>query len=72
MEFLGEAENRITKNSVTCIGMVTEEQMGKECSTNGEKRKTDMLLVGKREEKPQLGRPRRRWADSRRDLREIG
>jgi hypothetical protein len=47
--------------------------MGGPCSTNGEKRKAYMLLVGKREGKRPLGRPRRRWVDNTRmDLGEVG
>jgi hypothetical protein len=38
----------------------------------GEKRNAYRILVGKPEGKRQLGRPRRRWADSiKMDLREI-
>jgi hypothetical protein len=38
-----------------------------------EKRKAYMLLVGKREGKRPLGRPRRRWVDNiRMDLGEVG
>jgi hypothetical protein len=47
--------------------------MGGPCSTNGEKRNTYRLLVGKPEGKRQLGRPRRRWVDNiRMDLEEVG
>jgi hypothetical protein len=43
--------------------------MGGPCSTNGEKRNTYRLFVGKRP----LGRPRRRWVDNiRMDLGEMG
>jgi hypothetical protein len=39
----------------------------------GEKRKIYSILVGKREGKRPLGRPRRRWVDNiKMDLREIG
>jgi hypothetical protein len=39
----------------------------------GEKRNSYRLLVGKREGKRPLGRPRRRWVDnSRMDLGEVG
>jgi hypothetical protein len=38
----------------------------------GEKRNAYRILVGKPEEKRQLGRPRRRWVDNiKMDLREI-
>jgi hypothetical protein len=47
--------------------------MGGPCSTNGEKRNTCRLLVGKPEGKRPLGRPRRRWVDNIRiDLGEVG
>jgi hypothetical protein len=32
--------------------------MGRECNTNGEKRNAYMTLVGKPEEKSELGKPR--------------
>jgi hypothetical protein len=39
----------------------------------GEKRNVYRILVGKREGKRTLGRPRRRWVDNiKMDLREIG
>jgi hypothetical protein len=38
--------------------------MGRACSTNGEKRNTYRLLVGKTEGKKPLGRPRHRWVDN--------
>jgi hypothetical protein len=47
--------------------------MGGACSTNGEKRSADRILVGKPEGKTPLGRPRDRWEDNiRMYLREIG
>jgi hypothetical protein len=47
--------------------------MGGACSTNGEKRNANRLLVGKPEGKRPLGRPRRRWEDNiRMDLGEVG
>jgi hypothetical protein len=46
--------------------------MGRACSTNGGKRNSYWILVGKLERKRPLGRPRRRWEDIRMDLREIG
>jgi hypothetical protein len=46
--------------------------MGGPCSTNGEKRNTYRLVVGKPEGKRPLGRPRRRWVDNIRiDLGEV-
>jgi hypothetical protein len=47
--------------------------MGRECSTNGEKRNAYKISVGKPEGKRPLGRHRRRWENNiRMDLREIG
>jgi hypothetical protein len=47
--------------------------MGRPCRTNGEKRNSYRLLVGKPEGKRQLGRPRLRWVDNiRLDLGEVG
>jgi hypothetical protein len=47
--------------------------MGGPCSTNGEKRNSYRLLVGKSEGKRPLGRPRRRWVDNiRMDFGEVG
>jgi hypothetical protein len=40
-----------------------EDEMGRACSTNGEKRDAYRILVGKPEEKRPLGRPRSRWVD---------
>jgi hypothetical protein len=46
---------------------------GRVCSTNGEKRNTYRILVGKPEGRRPLGRPRRRWVDNiRMDLGEVG
>jgi hypothetical protein len=51
---------------------VKEDEMGRACSTNGEKRNGYMLLVGKPEGKRPLGRSRRRWMDNiKMDLGEI-
>ena len=38
--------------------------MGGECSTSAEIRDVYSVLVGKREGKRPLGRPRRRWEDN--------
>jgi hypothetical protein len=55
------------------INVVAEDEMGGPCSTNGEKRNTYRLMVGKPEGKRPLGRPRRRWVDNiRMDLGEVG
>jgi hypothetical protein len=50
-----------------------EDEMGRACSTNGEKRNARGILVGKPEGKRPLGRSRRRWVGNIKiDLREIG
>jgi hypothetical protein len=43
---------------------VKEDEMGRACSTNGEKRDPYRILVGKPEEKGALRRPRSRWVDN--------
>jgi hypothetical protein len=40
---------------------VKDDEMGRECSTNGSKRNAYMILVGKPEGKRPLGIPRHRW-----------
>jgi hypothetical protein len=51
---------------------VKKDEIGGECSTNGEKRNAYRTLVGKPEGKRPQGRPRRRWVDNiKTDLREI-
>jgi hypothetical protein len=53
--------------------MVEEDEMGRACRTNGEKRKAYMILVGKPDGSTQLGTPRRRCVDNiKMDLREVG
>jgi hypothetical protein len=50
-----------------------EDEMDRACSTNGEKRNTFRILVGKPEGKRPVGRPRCRWVGNIKiDLREIG
>jgi hypothetical protein len=47
--------------------------MGRECSTNGEKRNAYKVLVGKPEGKRPLGRPGCRWVNNNKmNLTEIG
>jgi hypothetical protein len=49
-----------------------EDEIGMACSTNGGKRNTYRILVGKPVGKRPLGRTRRRWVDNiKMDLREI-
>jgi hypothetical protein len=43
---------------------VKENQMGRKCSTNGEKRNTYKILMGKPEGKRPLEKPRRRWVNN--------
>jgi hypothetical protein len=51
---------------------VKEDEMGRACSTNGEKRNAYKILVGKPEGKILLKRPTRRWVNNiKMDLREI-
>jgi hypothetical protein len=46
-------------------GEVTKEtEMGRTCSTYGERINAFWVLVGKPEERMQLGRPRPRWEDN--------
>jgi hypothetical protein len=55
------------------IVVVKEDEMGRACSTNGEKMNAYRILVVKPEGKRPQGRPRLRWVDSIKiDLREIG
>jgi hypothetical protein len=42
---------------------VIEDEMGRACSRNWEKRNTYRILLGKTERKRPLGRSRRRWVD---------
>jgi hypothetical protein len=50
-----------------------KDEMGRECSTNGERRYVYRILVGKPEGKRPLERPRRRLVDNiEMDLRDIG
>jgi hypothetical protein len=52
---------------------VKDDDMGRTCSTNGERRNAYRILVGKPQGKRQLGRARRRWVENiKMDFREIG
>jgi hypothetical protein len=52
---------------------VKEDEMGRACSTNGEKRNACRILVGKPDGKRSLGRPRCSWViNIKMDLREMG
>jgi hypothetical protein len=47
-----------------CAGhKIEKNEMGRACSMDGEERGVYRVLVGKREGKRPLGRPRRRWED---------
>jgi hypothetical protein len=49
------------------------DEMGRACSTKGEKRNAYRILVGQPARRRPLGRPRRRWVDNiKMKLREIG
>jgi hypothetical protein len=49
------------------------DEMGRACSTNGAKRNSYRILVGKPEGKRPLRSPRSRWVDNTEmNLREIG
>jgi hypothetical protein len=66
----------------TCSGVIelshyiehlSDNEMERACSTNGEKLNEYTILVGKPEGKRPLERPRRMWVDNiKKDLREIG
>jgi hypothetical protein len=52
---------------------VKEDEMGRACNMNGEKRNAYGILVGKPEGKRPLGRPRHRWVNNiKMNLKEIG
>jgi hypothetical protein len=52
---------------------VKEDEMGRACCTNGEKRNACRILVERPERKRSLGRPRHSWVDNvKMNLREIG
>jgi hypothetical protein len=58
-------------SSPSVIRMIKEAEIGRTCSTNGVKRNTYRIMMGKQERKGKpLGRPRRRWVDNiKMDLR---
>ena len=57
----------------TDIKVVRGIEMGRACSTYGDREDAYRILVGKPEGRRQLGRPRRRWkGDNNMDLREVG
>jgi hypothetical protein len=56
------------RNFITCTlrqnDQVKEDEMGRACSTNGEKRKCIWILVEKPDGKRPVSRQRRRWVDN--------
>jgi hypothetical protein len=53
------------RSFITCTHLhVKEDEMGRACSTYGEKRNAYRILVGKPNGKRQLGTSRRSWADN--------
>jgi hypothetical protein len=65
-----ELHNMYPSPCIIINDQVKEEEMGRACSMNGEKRNVYRILVGKPEGKRPLGRPRRRWVDNvKMDLR---
>jgi hypothetical protein len=51
---------------------IKEDEMGEECGTHGKNRNAYRVLVGEREGKRPLGRPRHRWEDNIKvDIKEI-
>jgi hypothetical protein len=44
--------------------MIKDDEMGRACSINGEKRNTSRILLGKPEGKRPLGRQGCRWLDN--------
>jgi hypothetical protein len=72
-EFSPLCPNRLLLAKSNYNDQVKEDEMGRECSTNGEKRNAYRILVGKPEGKRPLGTSRRRWVNSIKiDFREIG
>jgi hypothetical protein len=53
-----------SQNTIRMINQVKEDEMGRAFSTNGERRKSYRILVGKPGGKRPLGRPRCRWVDN--------
>jgi hypothetical protein len=68
-----ELHDLYSSPSIIRMIQVKEDEMGRACSTNGEKSNANRILVGRPEGKKPLGRPRRRRVDNIKiDLREIG
>ena len=74
-EVTGNGENYIMRSLVICTPVVKSRRMRwtGHVARMGEEREVHRFLVGKREGKRQLGRPRRRWEDNiKMDLQEVG
>jgi hypothetical protein len=68
---MSECDFSITLNTIFCYSK--EDEIGRACSTSGEKNNSYRLLVGKPERKRPLGRPRRRQATNiKMDIEETG
>jgi hypothetical protein len=68
-----ELHNLYSSPSIIRMFKSREDDTGRACSTNGEKRNACRVLVGKPEGKRPLGRPGRKWVEHiKMDLREIG
>jgi hypothetical protein len=48
---------------------IKEDEIGEACMAHGREKKSIQNLVGKREGERPLGRPRRRWEDTKIDLK---
>jgi hypothetical protein len=71
------SSNNFRTTNISSEGSPTNDQvkdeMGRTCSTNGEKRNAYRILMGKPERKSPLSKPKRRWVDNIKiDLRETG
>jgi hypothetical protein len=66
-----ESGNNNNNNNDRNQNEVKEDEMGRACSTHGEKRNAYGILVGKSEGKRPLGTRIRRWDNIKTDLREI-
>jgi hypothetical protein len=68
-----QAYNFVFSTITDSFHQVKEDEMGRECSKNGEKKNVYGIFVVKSEGKRPLGRLRRRWVDNTKMiLREIG
>jgi hypothetical protein len=69
-EVTGNGEDYITKSFMLCTShyhsgdQVNKSEIGRTCSTYGERRNAYKALVGKPEGRRPLARPRRRWEDN--------